>query len=302
MYKKYTVWIVSIVIAVAGAFWVAKLFSSNSIFKSSDKPKVATTIYPLYDITRTLAGDLIDVGLIVDTGSSPHTFSISSKKLKELSQADAVFSFGHGVDNYIIDEIVQALGLHSVVVDSGSTLISDGEEGEDPHYWLSLNNSAAIARAVSDNLIALYPQYQVEIESNLAIFIKNTEQLQKFYQNKFAEQDIKIATFHNAFAYLADSVGFEVVATFEEFPGEEPSAAWLKEFSDQIQKNSITVLYAEPQFSTSAIESLATDLGVKIDTLDPLGGSNEAYSYITMIKYNLDKILANSVVENSEEN
>ena len=297
--KKYSIWIIAIVLAVLAAIYVAKLIGKDYIFEPSNKPRVATTIFPLYDITRIIAGEAVDVSLIVDGSGSPHTFSLSSGKLKEVSKAGTIFSLGHGIDNYIVDEFKQALVINSVVVDNGSIFLSDGAEGEDPHYWLSLNNAQAIGISVSNTLIELYPDSKVEFQSNLAVFTKNIAQLKDYYQGKFLDKSVKIATFHNAFSYLANSVGFEIVTTFEEFPGEEPTPQWLNSFTQKIKENNLTVIYAEPQFSTTAIDSVAQDLGLQIETLDPLGGNSLNYSYITLIKNNLDIIL--QPYENKEE-
>jgi len=288
--KKHIVWVGLVLVSILIAFGVAKKIGRSDLFNDSSKPQVVTTIFPLYDITKTIAGDRVGVSVIVDQSSSPHAFTISPDSLKEASQADLLFYLGHGLDDYIVNEYVQALQIRTKVVDEGSTILSD-EEGEDPHYWLGLENAKAIATSVASSLSELDPEGQLEFESNLALFIKNVEQLKDFYQSKFLEQEAKIATFHNAFGYLAQDLGFTVVATFEEFPGEEPTAQWLNEFSKTVKEGNLQILYAEPQFSTSAIESLAKDLGLQLGVLDPLGGKSDSYSYITLIKMNVDTIL-----------
>ena len=48
----------------------------NDLVKESldQKIKVTATIFPLYDIVQSVAGDKVDVKLILSPGSSPHTF------------------------------------------------------------------------------------------------------------------------------------------------------------------------------------------------------------------------------------
>jgi zinc transport system substrate-binding protein len=95
-----------------------------------------------------------------------------------------------------------------------------------------------------------------------------------------------LATFHNAWGYFAAEYGLTVSTTFEEFPGESPTPAYLTEFSDTIRKNNISFVFAEPQFSTKQLEPIASDLGLQIRTIDPIGGSESIRSFAELLLYN----------------
>ena len=102
-----------------------------------------------------------------------------------------------------------------------------------------------------------------------------------------------IATFHNAWDYLARDYGLDVVATFEEYPGQEPSPVFIRDFQDAIAKNNINVVYAEPQFSNQKLEAIAADNDLTIQILDPLGGTIDKDTYVNLMQYNLDQLSAN---------
>ncbi|MDP2632072.1 MAG: metal ABC transporter substrate-binding protein, partial [Candidatus Uhrbacteria bacterium] len=111
--------------------------------------QVAATIFPIYDITKNVVGNTMDVALIVPSGASPHTFEPAPSTLRDLAQTEVVFSIGHGLDDWT-DNLVLSIGAQNITVDSNIDLldasaenISDpqnsynGLSNVDPHYWLS---------------------------------------------------------------------------------------------------------------------------------------------------------------------
>ena len=99
------------------------------------------------------------------------------------------------------------------------------------------------------------------------------------------------ATFHEAWFYFAQAYGLNIAAAFEPFPGKEPTPEYLAEFINTIKRNNIKVVFTEPQFSADAIQQVAADLNIKIDSLDPEGGATEqTTTYIGMMMYNADKL------------
>ena len=99
-----------------------------------------------------------------------------------------------------------------------------------------------------------------------------------------------IVTFHDAFGYFADHFGLQIVATFEPFPGKEPTPSYLQALQEEITERQITTLFIEPQLSAAALQQFADDNNLTIGTLDPLGGTDERLSYIDMMHYNVKSI------------
>lgn len=151
-------------------------------------------------------------------------------------------------------------------------------EGADPHYWLSAQNASIMAETITDELIAKAPELEDELRSNLAKLQISLRGLLDDSKTKIAAiDDPEIITVHSAFGYMADELGIEVVATVEESPGKEPTAAYIKELGDVITEENVRVLFKEPQMSDAIIEPLANDYGAKVGILDPLGTDSESY-------------------------
>jgi zinc transport system substrate-binding protein len=143
----------------------------------------------------------------------------------------------------------------------------------------------------------LFPEFKNEILKNEKQYLTELRKIEEEIYSKISKvQGKRIATFHNAWNYFAEELGVKVVATFEEYPGEEPTALYLKNFSEKIKDNKLKVVFTEPQFSTKALLPIAKDLGVTIIEIDPIGGLPERDSFIKLMKYNvleIEKALSN---------
>lgn len=270
----------------------------------SNKTQVSATIFPLYDIVKNVAGGEIEVTYILPPGASPHTFDPAPKEVKKIAGSHTIFSIGHGVDNWSYT-LAKSAGINDVIiVDKNITLIDtvyedehkDEDElesdGKDPHYWLSVPNAILIASQVKDELSRILPEKSAEFELNFNNYKNRLIALDESINSEFKKLDNnKISTFHNAWAYFGRDHKIIIATTFEEFPGEEPTAEYLKEFQEKIRKSGVKVIFSEPQFSTKSLKPIADDLGVGISILDPIGGVDGRESYESLMKYNSERII-----------
>jgi len=121
--------IIAVAIAVIAGTTLA-VANSGDESNSSDKQKVAATIYPLYDMTREIAGDEFDVILMLPAGASPHTFDPQPSLLKDLEGAESVFSIGNGLDNWA-GNLTESIGAEEVVVDTNLDLLETQDSHDD---------------------------------------------------------------------------------------------------------------------------------------------------------------------------
>src|SRR5258708_19598637 len=61
------------------------------------RPRIAASIFPLYDITRRVAGDRLPVQLVLPAGQSEHTFDPKPPAVKNLPEAQLLFPVGLGL-------------------------------------------------------------------------------------------------------------------------------------------------------------------------------------------------------------
>jgi len=275
------------VILILSALLLIIFLSQNFVNKST---KVAATVYPLYDITRNIAGNDIETVLLLEPGASPHTFDPTPKEIKNLSGSEIVFTIGHGLDDWSL-KLANSAGVKKTVTVDRSIELLDTNEGVNPHYWLSPKNAMIIAVNIKDELIKAYPLKQNEIQNNYDVYIKKLEKLDSDITSSIKNlKTNQFATFHNAWDYFAKDYGLVVTTTFEEFPGREPTSQYLNEFTNTIKNENIKVIYAEPQFSTAPLLPIAADLKITLSFLDPIGGTPGKETYIDLMRYNLNQL------------
>jgi ABC-type Zn uptake system ZnuABC Zn-binding protein ZnuA len=278
---------------LANRFLVAALLlvCVPSALRSADAPRVAATIFPLYDIVREIGGITVEPVLVLPSGASPHTFEPRPATVRQLAGAIVLFRVGHGLDDWVTG-LAQASGVRNiVVVDAGVTLRLFPGDGKDPHYWLACENGKAIARTVAAELERLLPRHASFLRGRLAAYLERLDE---------ADADIRgllnglpsrsIATLHDGFGYFAAAYDLKVAATFERSGDRDPSPRAVAEFQQRVRAAHVRAIFAEPQISKDAIRPIAGDLGLPIVTLDDLGGLPGRDSYIELLLFDARQI------------
>src|SRR5262245_29084258 len=66
--------------------------------KAGAKPRVAVSIFPLYDLTRRVAGDRFEVILVLPPGKSEHGYDPTPKEIARLEGAKLGITVGADMD------------------------------------------------------------------------------------------------------------------------------------------------------------------------------------------------------------
>jgi zinc transport system substrate-binding protein/manganese/iron transport system substrate-binding protein len=277
-------------LAIATVAALLLVAADSSTGASGEQVKVAATIFPLYDIARSVAGSVAEVVLVLPPGASPHTFEPTPASVRALSGAQVLFVIGHGLDDWGV-RLARGAGVaHVVRVDPGIALRRANAEARgrvDPHYWLSAENAKAIARTVAADLARLAPGRHAEIERSLATCLARLDAADTEVRELLADlASRRIATFHDAFGYFATAYGLEVAAVFEPYAGLEPSPQFVVEFQRKIRASDVRVVFTEPQLSVDSLRPIARDLGVTLAILDPLGGVPGRDGYVDLLRFN----------------
>jgi len=259
--------------------------------KLAPKLKVVTTIYPIYDITKNLAGDNLEVVCIILPGESPHTFEITPERVKQLQGAKLAFKVGLGLDDWL-DDTIGSLGLGIQVhnLHQGIDLIED-KGAANPHIWLSLVNAQTIVENISERLTGSFPQFKDEFEQNQQIYMENLQEMDAGFKDEAANfSQSQFIAFHDAWSYMARDLGLEQVMSVEPFPGKEPAPQYIIELYETIQQYQLDTIFIEPQLSTDVVKYLSEDLGLEVKVLDPLGGTGGRDSYLELMDYNFQQL------------
>lgn len=255
--------------------------------------QVAATIFPIYDIAKNIAGESINVSLVLPAGASPHTFDPSPSTLRDLVNAEILYAVGHEVDDWstIISDSIK---LDVKLVDQDIEFLYTEPLGNiDPHYWLNINNAITIANTIAADLSLRFPEHKDVFESNLENYTTELTLTNEKVKTILADSNYRIVTLHDSFGYFADAYGIEIIGTFEPTAGREPTPQYLVELIGAIKESNTKILFADPQTSTSILEGFIADNNLSIAILDPIGGEDKQNSYINLIIYNAETLSQN---------
>ncbi len=256
-------------------------------------PDIAATTLPVYDFTTFLCQDTdLTVGrLITESVSCLHDYSLQVDQMRMIESADTVVISGAGLEDFLKDALTAA----NTVIDASTGVHlhhsehhADHDHEDDPHIWLSPENAKIIAANICDGLSAQYPQYTDTFSNNLAALLSELDTLQAYgTQNLSSLSCRQLITFHDGFAYLAESFDLTILKAVEEESGSEASARELKELIVLTRQYQLPAIFTECNGSVSAANVISAETGAAVYTLDMAMAGD---SYFEAMYHNIDII------------
>lgn len=111
---------------------------SNQVDKK-DKETIYASFYPIYNMTKQIAGDKFDVKSFTNLNTEVHDFEPSAKDMAELSKAKILFLNGAGLESWK-DKVEEVSKVEMVDTSEGIDLIKTEDEehhhedGEEDHH------------------------------------------------------------------------------------------------------------------------------------------------------------------------
>ena len=259
----------------------------------TERPVISVSIIPQQYFIEQLAGDLVDINVMIPPGASPATYEPTVSQLGKLDRSVVYMRIGYiGFEQSWMDKIASVNPEMKIVdLSQGIDILMEGSgedevhrehshHGPDPHIWMSTTNARIISRNILNELLQLLPgnrnhlverydQFSLTLDSlNQAI----TEDLQSLENRKFL-------IYHPALTYFARDYNLEQFSL--EVEGKTPSPAHLKQMTDLVRDNQITKILIQSQFDRKNAEILAKETGIEIIQFDPLDLHwSEQMSYI----------------------
>lgn len=260
---------------------------------------VVTSFYPVYLVTINVTKDI--PGVTVTNMTEPqtgclHDYALKPADLKMLEKADVFVINGAGMESFLDDVIRQQEDLKVIEASEGIALLKDENGEENPHVWVSVTNAVTYTNNIAARLSEADPANEEQYGSNAAAYVQKLLALKDEMHGVL--DDLKssdIITFHEAFPYFAQEFDLNIAAVVEREPGSEPVPKELAEIIDTITQTGIKALFAEPQYSSKAAETIARDTGAKVYTLDPVvtgeATPDAADAYIVTMRKNMETLV-----------
>jgi zinc transport system substrate-binding protein len=290
-------WIVVVMAAIAPA--VAACGGSSA--GASSEPNVVASFYPYAFVAQQVAGDHATVTNLTAPGLEPHDLELTPQQVADIQDATVVIyekGFQPAVDE-AVDQSAQGLTLDTTSVvpleDTGAPA-EPNDPGEpaltgDPHVWLDPIRLATITEAVAAELSRADAAHAADYHANAARLVARLHALDRDYREGLAQcQRTQFVTSHAAFGYLAQRYGLQMIAISGLSPDAEPSPKRLSDLEALVRQDGITTIFSEVLATPALADTLARDVGVKTEVLDPIEGLPTAESqqnYLTIMRANL---------------
>ncbi len=247
---------------------------ANNNGASEKNLTVALSIVPQKTFVEKIAGDLVEVVLLVPPGNSPGNYEPTPREMEQFSQASLYFSIGVPTEEAnIMPQAREMEGLEIIFLHEKVAELFPDRELEsgrrDPHIWLSPKRAAAMVGIMAEEMAGI-DDYNKEIYmQNARTYIDELDALAQEMENTFSKlENRKFIVFHPAFGYLADDYDLEMHAL--EFAGKEATPQRMQEIIDLAKAEDIRVIFYQQEIDSKQTEAFAEEIGGRTVQLAPL--------------------------------
>lgn len=246
---------------------------------------VLVTLGTQLEMVRAIGGERVQVTAMVPAGQNPHLFEPVPSTLRAAATADVYFTVGSGVEfelSHLETVCQQNKELTVVACAEGIPLRSiaehhhgagehdAGEHGTtDPHVWLAPANLTTMADRVLAGLIAADPAGEASYRGAYEAYVIHLAELDAELRGQLAPHAGRaFLVYHPSWGYFAGAYGLEQIAVEE--GGQQPGPAGIAALITQARQRSMRVVFASPQFDTTAAETIAREIDGRVVHADPL--------------------------------
>ncbi|MBR4727201.1 MAG: zinc ABC transporter substrate-binding protein [Clostridia bacterium] len=288
--------------------------SENPGPSAGNRLSIVTTIFPICDWVRQIAGEHADVTILLDNGVDLHSYQPTAQDIIKLTSADLFLYIGGESDKWVQDALKEApdkLATMNLMETLGDAIkeeeVVEGMEAEeeaaqadegpeyDEHIWLSLKNAAVLCRAICDRLCAIDSANAADYRANAQGYLTKLNALDAAYQAAVDASQVKTLLFGDRFPfrYLTEDYGLDYYAAFVGCSAESEASfqtiAFLAQKVDELGLHAILQIETSDGSIANTIRATTATKDQKILTMNSLqGASGENASYLSVMQENLD--------------
>lgn len=320
--KKFLTLILIFAVITAAGIGINQIANGNDE-KKDDEFTIVTSFYPTYIAVKNIAdgiGGVKVTNLTENHSGCLHDYQLTTNDMRKLEGADVFVMNGGGMESFLEDVVAKYSDLTVIDASKGITLLEpteghdhnheheheedakehdheedveehDHDHGNNAHVWMNpeyyLVQLANITRGLADADSKHAKTYQKNEEEYASKVDEIKTQLQELRVKEGEDEEIII--FHEAFAYLADYLGYEVVYSLDLDDESGLSAGKIAEVIDEVQKHDIKNLFTETQYADSIATNIADETGANVYVLSALtSDADSENAYIEGMQRNID--------------
>lgn len=246
------------------------------------------SILPQKTFVEAIAGDKVNVSLMVKPGNSPHTYEPKPSQMLDISKADLYFSIDVEFEKVWLPKF-KSLNKKMQIIDladniekikmershddhAGEDEHHEGHdhEGADPHIWTAPKNVKIIAEHIYEALVQTDVKNSTYYKKNLQTFLASLEETDRKIKEILSslKGSRKFMVFHPSWGYFAKAYNLEQIAV--EVEGKEPKPKALIHLLKEAKEEKVRAIFTQPEFSDSVSKIIANELHIPVIKVSPL--------------------------------
>ncbi len=271
----------------------SKTTSNEDNNSEKQELKVYTTVFPLYSMTKEIAGDTLEVESVYPKNVNMHNYEPSQKDILSYAKGD-LFIYTNNELDPVAKKIDETIGNDVEVLeafDNEDKFIKDehhhdhDHEGEDhghggehehgehehdhhhgefdPHVWLDPELSIQMAEKIKNKLIELNPDEKATYEANYETLKADLEDLSKELDEATKDKSRDtVYISHESIGYLSNKYDFEQVG-INGLNDDEPSQKELTKMISDIKETKTPYILNEQNVSSRLTDMVAKETDVE---------------------------------------
>ena len=256
--------------------------------REEGKINVTSVIFPSYDFVRAIAGDRVNLTLLLPPGTESHSFEASPLDIITIRETD-LFIYPGSESTKWVDRILASTGIRESrmkiikligLVEAVEEEIVEGMEDDDhaegehewelpvfdEHVWTSPRNAKVIVAAITEALCDLDGANTDFYRQNAADYSGRLDELDAAFRSvvQGAKRNTVIFGDRFPFRYLADAYGLKYFAAYPGCSTEtEPSAATVRFLINKVRSEKVPVIFHIELSNEKVANTVSEETGAK---------------------------------------
>ena len=277
--------------------------------KGEDKLSVCATLFPQYDFARVIAGDKIELRLLLPAGLDSHSYEPSIRDVAYISFCDVFLFTGAAMEPWA-ERLLVNLPSSACVADLSRNIdkcTHQHDEGaephlhhnhsDEPHIWTSPRRAMIMVDNVVDALCETDKDNAEFYLSRAQDYKKELEELDRELTElgKLCEGITLCHGGKFSMAYLAEDYGIKFVAALDSCASEEPGVMRVKELIDAVERQRLQGVFYEELSSGRIADTVCSETGAEkllLHSCHNLGRDEleRGETYVSLMKKNIENI------------
>jgi zinc/manganese transport system substrate-binding protein len=247
-------------------------------------------------LSKEIGGDLIEVYTATNAQQDVHHIRAKPSLLAAMRKADIVFCSGASLESGWLPILIQKAGGPDVQQNTiGWLMASDYVEKLEvmehadrsmghvhpegnPHVHLNPNNILKIAKVFADRLYLIDQINGLSYKANLSVFKNNWQNNISSWEEAAASlKGSNVVVYHKSWAYLAEWLDINIIASLEPKPGLPPTTSHLEKVLQSLNDKNVRAILVAPFENDKAANWLSERTNIPVLYLPyTVGGSSNA--------------------------